>query len=657
MRPLLFVLLPLLAAAKACTAPDDCESGACLGARCCTSKGGLSEGCLRCGSNGGCVRCDDGYDLPGYVCIKGRGGDEQDEEDSGNSKERRSKQEKRKKQKQKRKKQKQKQKLKQKQEQQAQEAKVKEQSQEVSGPEGACSQGAQCASGLCLGGHCCTAAGGLSTGCRKCDAQGGCLRCKKGFSLPGASCVPKKKNKVARELVTTGPCSLDVHCASEICLGGWCCTGKGLSPGCGGCQENGDCMACSEGLELRSGECMPTHVVPVVQKKTGPCTADDDCVHNCRGGKCCTQRGGVGEGCLKCGSNGGCVRCQGGFSLPEFTCVRDDVAYTGPCKAGAQCASGVCRGSKCCTAEGGLGEGCVRCGSNGGCVKCQEGFSLPKFVCQKKVKPATAPQPTAPAPLGPCEADVDCTSGFCRGGHCCTADVGGPMKGCQECDKAGGCALCSKGFSLLNSSCVPRKIKKSAREKVETGPCSLDVHCASEICLSGWCCTGKGLSPGCGGCQENGVCVTCSEGFELHGGECVEHWPERLVDRGSCSFSTECKLGVCKGGHCCASRKCMDRACLVANAEGNCARCAKHFHLTAASDCLAYTWSSDSAKVGATGQRVVQAVPEYVDVFMPHYEGIAVEHAEHNAEPAAAVIGLDGQDMLGAEGFYVVDGQ
>ena len=392
MRPLLFVLLPLLAAAKACTAPDDCESGACLGARCCTSKGGLSEGCLRCGSNGGCVRCDDGYDLPGYVCIKGRGGDEQDEEDSGNSKERRSKQEKRKKQKQKRKKQKQKQKLKQKQEQQAQEAKVKEQSQEVPGPEGACSQGAQCASGLCLGGHCCTAAGGLSTGCRKCDAQGGCLRCKKGFSLPGASCVPKKKNKVARE-------------------------------------------------------------------------------------------------------------------------------------------------------------------------------------------------------------------------------------------------------------------------KVETGPCSLDVHCASEICLSGWCCTGKGLSPGCGGCQENGVCVTCSEGFELHGGECVEHWPERLVDRGSCSFSTECKLGVCKGGHCCASRKCMDRACLVANAEGNCARCAKHFHLTAASDCLAYTWSSDSAKVGATGQRVVQAVPEYVDVFMPHYEGIAVEHAEHNAEPAAAVIGLDGQDMLGAEGFYVVDGQ
>ena len=374
MRPLIFVLLPLLAAAKACTAPDDCESSVCLGARCCTSKGGLSEGCLRCGSNGGCVRCDDGYDLPGYVCIKGRGGDEKEEEGSGNSKERRSKQEKRKKQKQKRKKQKRKQK--QKQEQQAQEAKVKEQSQEVRGLEGACSQGAQCASGLCLGGHCCTAAGGLSTGCRKCDAQGGCLRCKKGFSLPGASCVPKKKKKVAREKAVTGPCSLDVHCASEICLGGWCCTGKGLSRGCGGCQENG-------------------------------------------------------------------------------------------------------------------------------------------------------------------------------------------------------------------------------------------------------------------------VCMTCSEGFELHGGECIEHRPERLVGRGACSFSTECKLGVCKGGHCCASHKCTDHACLVANAEGNCASCAKHFRLTAASDCLV---SSDSAKVevGATGQRVVQAVPEYVDVFMPHYEGIAVEHAE----PAAAM-----------EGFYVVDEQ
>eukprot|EP00937_MAST-01D_sp_MAST-1D-sp2_P001898 g1898.t1 len=51
---------------------------------------------------------------------------------------------------------------------------------------------------------------------------------------------------------------------------------------------------------------------------------------------------------------------------------------TGHCREGGQCASGECRGGRCCTALG-LTEGCVECtGKTGKCFRCMAGFKLGK---------------------------------------------------------------------------------------------------------------------------------------------------------------------------------------------------------------------------------------------------------------------------------------
>ena len=52
---------------------------------------------------------------------------------------------------------------------------------------------------------------------------------------------------------------------------------------------------------------------------------------------------------------------------------------TGKCRVDVQCASGLCRGN-CCTAKGGLGAACAACGSNGGCIRCSNGFKQPMGV-------------------------------------------------------------------------------------------------------------------------------------------------------------------------------------------------------------------------------------------------------------------------------------
>jgi hypothetical protein len=65
------------------------------------------------------------------------------------------------------------------------------------------------------------------------------------------------------------------------------------------------------------------------QRKTGGCAAHAECASGrCLGGKCCTAKGGLGAACRACGSNGGCVRCANGFRQPRgvFHCGEDDDA-------------------------------------------------------------------------------------------------------------------------------------------------------------------------------------------------------------------------------------------------------------------------------------------------------------------------------------------
>ena len=395
--------------------------------------------------------------------------------------------------------------------------------------------------------------------------------------------------------------------------------------------------------------------------RLGSCAANDDCESNlCLGGKCCTKdKGGLSEGCMRCGSNGGCVRCEDEYDLPGFVCVKstrghdeDDEGASahkkkkkkrkkkakkkkktksptspaplkepvapsvGPCGHDDDCASLRCLGGKCCTEKGGLSTGCVKCGSNGGCVKCEPGYALPGFVCAKEASRK------ATLEVGQCEHGKNCATGLCLGGHCCTAK-GGMSAGCKKCGSDGGCLRCKKGFSLPGDTCVPRP----KREKLSTGTCTLDAHCVSEICLAGHCCAGKGLSPGCGGCQSNGDCATCVDGFELQDGQCVEQKPRMLV--GPCVKDQDCDSNICKGSFCCTNYKCTDPNCQHASHHGECARCRQGFRLDETMmACVKVPLSVPQAQRYSTDQRAARPAPEYVDIFMPNYQGLTVEHTD-----------------------------
>lgn len=100
--------------------------------------------------------------------------------------------------------------------------------------------------------------------------------------------------------------------------------------------------------------------------------------------------------------------------------------------------------------------------------------------------------------------------------------------------------------------------------------CSNDGQCASGSCKASRCCGLRGKSAGCLGCDFDGDCNSCSNGYALSDFQCSR----KLGDGEPCDSSDQCSSSSCKGGHCCArgtASACA--ACGTTATLGRCRQC------------------------------------------------------------------------------------
>jgi len=307
---------------------------------------------------------------------------------------------------------------------------------------------------------------------------------------------------------------------------------------------------------------VPTGKCHTASPSGGPCLTSSACESSsCKAGQCCNAKGKSGL-CLGCGTNGDCTRCATGYRLSAGSCVTF-TSSGGQCATDAVCESGSCKAGQCCDDKGKVGT-CLACSTNGDCARCATGYRLSAGSCV-----------TLTSSGGQCATDAVCESGSCKAGECCNDK--GKVGTCLACSTNGDCARCATGYRLSAGSCVT--LTSSG------GQCTSDAACESGACKAGQCCNAKGKLGACLSCGNNGNCTRCATGYRLSAGSCVT----LTRSGGQCATDAVCESGSCKAGQCCDVKGKVG-TCLACSTNGDCARCAIGYRLSAGS-CVTLTSS------------------------------------------------------------------
>ncbi|ELP87898.1 protein serine/threonine kinase, putative [Entamoeba invadens IP1] len=240
--------------------------------------------------------------------------------------------------------------------------------------------------------------------CEFCDNNKLCSKCKIGFVFNSKNeCVSKK-------------CS-DMLC--EQCEDGYVFSDNGTCvafPNKCKTIRKGICIDCEEGTTLVGGECVDNAIVNCMKYTTsngclqcengyfwdsGKCTECSDecktCLNKANNCLTCPEGTFISEGtcstneklegiCLQYASNGGCVRCKEGYFRKEFDCVKcDDECET--CQSKGSCV--LCNSEHFMTFENtcklkSLIEGCqTDISSVSGCLQCSIGYYLYHKECYR----------------------------------------------------------------------------------------------------------------------------------------------------------------------------------------------------------------------------------------------------------------------------------
>jgi hypothetical protein len=302
-----------------------------------------------------------------------------------------------------------------------------------------CNTAAECGSGICVDGYCCTQA---CTGqCEACNAPGN-----------EGTCMP----------VTGAPRGSRQACASDgTSCGGTCdgvasdrCTYEGAGTSCrpgrctadladlaAFCQGNGSCAP------LQQQSCDPVGCDAGGTRCAGPCQANADCTADqyCSAGLCVAKLadGGTCGASSQC-TNGNCVDglcCNGACTGPCEAC--DQVGHIGQCTpvAGApRSGRPACIGSGACGGfcDGTAGDRCAVPGLDITCgiAVCASGSVTEAAACNgNAICVVPAPQGCDPYECDPdgascltsCDVDEDCAPGLvCQNNACVqpTPDAG-----------------------------------------------------------------------------------------------------------------------------------------------------------------------------------------------------------------------------------------
>lgn len=420
-----------------------------------------------------------------------------------------------------------------------------------------CALHADCMSGYCVDGVCC------STPCDGiCEA---CSAATKGSGADG-TCGPAKQG-------------LDPH---ETCKddGSPLCTKNGLCDGKGACQSY-----------PTPGSCIPT-----------ACTTDAQCSSGmCRDNVCCNAAcGGLCEACSVAlkgqGVDGLCEPIGDGLDPQaecatggQSTCQGDFV-----CNGAGLCRSGM-RGQVCNPAESCDGENFQynpdRCDEKGVCQDKGTSPCYPYFCSGTVCKTSCLTDDDCQAPLecingscgtgkaigAVCATDSECSLGHCVDNFCCDTACNAPCSACSHDKKGTGengiCGAAADGTP--DSDCPTAGLCEADGKCNGAGDCRTNApagtSCGTSVCIgplttsgqvcdgSGTCGVSSGTSCGQYKCsQTTGKCLAecasdddCAPGSYCNSVVCTPKLDPGQV----CSVAAQCKSGFCADGICC------DRAC------------------------------------------------------------------------------------------------
>lgn len=421
---------------------------------------------------------------------------------------------------------------------------------------GACTQGAQCGSGLCGGGRCtidCASMGcPAGTRCTQfadgkfcfyaCHDDADCTdaaRCDLSFA-EGPTCFWRGP------IGDDGPCTEDADCASGRCHRERCLARC----------PTGDCPIGTLCADFGAADLCAPDPLP----RGAACGANDTCEAEttCAGGRCmpaCAAGCPNGAVCVgavcrpecvadaDCGPGLGCNRFDGAAPYCE---LRGEAAAGGPCARAADCFSGLCFDGQCrarCAGDCPAGEGCVTLAGGAWCLAVGDGVigdpCVDDGACRSGL--CVGQRCATPCPDGGCPGGTRCRA--LRAGGFCVADCDPvAMRGCgldEACapypaDDGGLCVPTDEGFAVgapcvVDDDCTAAAIAclDGADGRRCRAACAADADCeAPEICAPMGLSTAYGacLPGGAGGdlapCERGGACGSgwCLTGYA--GGRC-----------------------------------------------------------------------------------------------------------------------------------------
>ncbi len=429
------------------------------------------------------------------------------------------------------------------------------------GTDGSCNGAGACRlypPGLACGMQSCT--GSTVTLAGRCDGSGTCMA---GASQP---CAP---------YVCSGSSCLATCSTSAECITGNVCTASscGLKPLGASCAAGGECNSgfCAQGVCCRTA-CADNCMSCALTGTGGTCStvpAGQDPLNQCsdQGAASCGTDG-------TCDGSGGCRRHVNGTSCAAATC-----------SAGSYSPERTCNGTGTCQTTAPISCGAYNCGTGSTCLTtcttnadCAAPNICNAGQCTKK-------------PLGTtCGGGVECASGLCQQGVCCSSSCTGTCRSCALSGSAGTCTFVAVGQDPL-SQCMDNGAATCGTDGMCDGSGGCRLYATGTVCVAASC-TGSTFSPartcnGTGTCQTTslstcdpyqcgtgGACrMTCSTSSECTSpNTCLAGSCGKKPIGASCAAAAECNSNLCEQGVCCATA-CVGicRSCALAGTIGTCA--------------------------------------------------------------------------------------
>jgi hypothetical protein len=367
----------------------------------------------------------------------------------------------------------------------------------------------------------------------------------------------------------------------------------------------------------------------------GTCALDEDCLSgHCAEGVCCNSA--CADACYTCaasGSVGTCVAAEVG-SNPRGACKDDGAAscgYTGQCDGAGACqkyslgticqqpgctsamlmTAGRCDGTGTCTGAASTTCAPFQCDTNGQCrTTCasDEDCIAPNTCnsqgsCGKKPVGAT------------CGNDVECNSGSCAQGVCCSTACAGTCKSCALPSSAGTCTNVPANQDPL-MQCTDEGAMTCGGDGTCDGMGACHKYNSGTVCGTDSCTAGVGTLAG--RCGTNATCLAgtqvscspyvcgatacltkCATNTDCATGYvCTNTICTKKPNGATCAAGSECTSGQCYQGVCCnvaCGGTCQ--ACNLTATMGTCTSIAAGMPPTPASQCVA----SDKSTCGNDG--------------------------------------------------------